>query len=236
MPVTTDGPGPYAPPAAIYDLIERYRERGMQTPFTPDVLSRAGVADTLINRVSQTLRILDLIDEEGNPTLAMEGIRRATTEDFQKCLAEWLRAAYAEVFQYVDPSKDGAERIRDAFRSYQPTGQQPRMVTLFLTLCEKAGIRASNEEQRAPRTRPTRRQGAVQRVERRRDDVRSRGEAAPTSLPAPISGLLSSLPSNRRWTKQRRDDFIATFQAVLDFCIEVRDEEASDDDQEVSSS
>jgi hypothetical protein len=42
------------------------------------------------------------------------------------------------------------------------------------------------------------------------------------SLPAPIAGLLQSLPPDGQgWTQQERDKFMATFGTVLDFCIRI---------------
>jgi hypothetical protein len=240
MPVTANYPAPYAPPATILDLINRFRERGMQTPFNADVLSRAGVADSLISRTFQSLRVLDLVDEQGMPTAALEGLRRATSDEYQTRLADWLRAAYSEVFQFADPSKDDPGRIRDAFRSYEPVGQQGRMVTLFLTLCQAAGIRGDSDGTPTPRPRAVRRdrQGSSAGSALRRDAGAAkpkRDEAnSATKLPDPIAGLLASLPASGHWTKSRRDDFLRTFTAVLDFCVatvEADDRGEVDDDE-----
>jgi hypothetical protein len=134
------GPGPYGPPSGVTGVMDAYRERGLQTPFTTETLVRAGVTEALAPRVYQSMRLIDLIDEEGIPTPEMQALRRASSEEFQERFAALIRNAYAPIFAFADPAKDTPARIRDAFRPYEPVGQQGRMVTLFLGLCEYAGI------------------------------------------------------------------------------------------------
>ena len=154
MPVTQDKPAPYAPATAILALVERHRSKGLPTPVNADVLGRAQVSSSLIPRTLQALETLDLIDAEGKPTPVLEGIRLAPEAEYQKRLAEWLTAAYADALAYVDPATDDETSVRDAFRSYTPVGQQPRMVTLFTGLFKAAGI--GPEQGKASRPRKTR--------------------------------------------------------------------------------
>ena len=65
MPVTNESSAPYAPAHAMKLIINRYRDRGMQTPITTEVLERAGISESLISRTLQALYVLDLIDENG---------------------------------------------------------------------------------------------------------------------------------------------------------------------------
>ena len=163
MPVTKDRPAPYAPAKTILDILERYRQRGLPPPIDSETLSRAGVPETLLPRVIQSLRALDLITEDGQPTPTFEGIRLAPEAEYKKRLEDWLRGTYADIFSFVDPAKDGDVRIRDAFRSYQPIGQQDRMVTLFVGLCTAAGLIPENQQaaQRPARTATPHRQSSA---------------------------------------------------------------------------
>jgi hypothetical protein len=140
MAIEHEGPAPYTSPSTIIHIVERFRERGLQTPFDADVLIRAGVSEGLAQRTMHSLRQLDLIDDQGNPSDALDSLRLAPGGEYKDRFAEVIRAAYAPIFQYVDPENDPLERIRDAFRPYSPVGQQGRMVTLFLGLAEYAGI------------------------------------------------------------------------------------------------
>lgn len=229
MTVTADKPAPYAPHSAITDIITRYRSRGLPTPIDAEVLGRAGISDSLITRVLQALQSLDLIDESGMPTAMFEGIRVAPESDFKQKLADWLKAAYADVFAFVDPTNDDETRIRDAFRNYQPIGQQGRMVTLFQGLCAVAGLMPEKPQQArapstsiAPRVRPA--------TSTMRASSKLSAKATPlnpafnvgSNVPPPLAGLLASLPHpSVGWTKEERAKFVTTFQAVLDFCFPI---------------
>lgn len=227
MPVTSEASAPYAPVSAILELMEKYRHRGLQKPFTPDVLQRAGVSVSLIPRTTQALQVLDLTTEDGMPTDTLEGLRMASESEFKARLEDWIRRAYAEVFQFVDPSKDDETAIRDAFRSYNPIGQQPRMVSLFIGLCEAAGIREGRKEG-APRiSRPriipqyTKLQKPALKI---RSEQASKRVQHSGQLPPAITGLLDSLPVNGEgWTQEQRDRFVKTFAVVLDFSFPIRE-------------
>ncbi|MBB2823319.1 UNVERIFIED_ORG: hypothetical protein GGD59_006625 [Rhizobium esperanzae] len=231
MPVTTENPGPYAPSTAITGLIERHRNKGLPSPVDAEVLGRAGISDSLIPRTLQTMQTLDLLDEDKRPTEIFEGLRKASEPEFRKRVAEWLDGAYADALAFIEPSTAEETDIRDAFRSYKPVGQQDRMVTLFVGLYAYAGIRT----ERAPRqpmvrkppgskinstsraTRPARVVSA--------EPTPAQSLAAPLSadgLPPVLAGLLASLPAQGQgWSADRREAFVKTFQAVLDFCYPI---------------
>lgn len=243
MPIRTGGPAPYAPPGAVLQLIGGFRDRGLTTPITSDVLMRAGVSESLVPRTLRTLEGLELIDTEGNPTPEMEGLRRVSSEEFKHRLEAIVKSVYAEVFQFTDPATDGAEKIADAFRAYEPIGQRGRMVTLFLGLCEAAGIIAEgtarkqapsgNGVKRASKTGSGRKADASYRpasVSAAKAQLRN---AADGMIPLPISGVLSKLPSEGTgWTKDQRATFLKAFEAMLDFSIPIVERVAADEEEE----
>jgi len=227
MPVTPDRPAPYAPTSTVLDVITRYRERGLPTPVNRDVLARAGIPETLSPRVLQTLQTLDLIDEGGQPTAAFEGIRRAAAGEYQQRLAEWLNAAYADALNYVDPANADEVAVRDAFRNYNPVGQQARMVSLFLGLYAAAGIGA---ERPAQQSRPQARV-STQRTRASTGATSNQKRWSPThreqahlqaGLPPALAGLMASLPrAGDGWTQETRDKFVKLFGITLDFCFPI---------------
>jgi hypothetical protein len=235
MAVTAERPAPYAPASAVQEVITRYRNRGLQTPINGEVLRRAGVSDSLIPRTLQALQTLDLIQQDGMPTPVLEGLRLAPEAEFKKRQEDWLKAAYADVFAFVDPAQDDETRIRDAFRSYGPIGQQDRMVSLFTGLCNAAGLMPAKPEQR-PRQQAAvtpRRRTAAKKVATAEAGMtpgrgtRSNGSAdsqgvGMKGVPAPLAGLFAALPSAEAgWNTASRDKFLATFETVLDFCIPI---------------
>jgi uncharacterized protein DUF5343 len=155
MALQHDGPAPYAPPATIIEFLGAYRGRSIPTPITGAVLERVGVTASLIPRVTQTLRLLDLLTDDGQPTTELEELRKAPEAELRDRFAALLRVVYADVFQYIDPATDPVEKVTDQFRHYEPRGQLKRMVTLFLTLCEFAGILPEGSVPRRRVTTPT---------------------------------------------------------------------------------
>jgi hypothetical protein len=182
MPIQADKIAPYAPGAAVSAVLDFDRKRGLPTPVTVETIERVGISASLAPRTHQTLRLLDLLDDEGMPTPAMVGLRKASSDDYPARLVDVLHAAYAEVFKYVDPAEDDVERVRDAFRHFTPVGMQERMVTLFLHLCAAAGIipeaprrrgRPPKIEGRTPKAAKTKaaaRRGASNEVRRAQRD------------------------------------------------------------------
>jgi hypothetical protein len=170
MTIVKDGQGPYAPTLSVMSVIHAFRKAHPATPFTVDNLQLVGVSASLAPRVLQALKLLDLTDEQGEPTAAMHALRDADRKEFPSRLAEVVRAAYAEVFAYRDPVTSTPDDIGEIFRFYRPPSMQPRMLRLFYGLCREAGIVAevpeiSNAEggggmrAGAPRTRASKRTG-----------------------------------------------------------------------------
>lgn len=230
MPIRTDGAAPYAPPSAILEVITRYRNHGLQTPFNNDVLAKSGISPSLTPRTLQALELLDLVDEDGSPTSQLEALARAGHAEYEGQLAEVIRLAYADTFKFTDPSQDPYERVQDAFRGYTPRGQQARMVTLFLGLCLEAQIitkqpaknakRAPRASSGAPRTAPEK--------GRKLNRLYAKAFPAPDGIHPALGGLIASLPpSGEGWTQDERERFMATFGAVLDFAVPVREPTAS---------
>lgn len=222
MPVTTERPGPYAPPSAILEVINRRRDRGLTAPINAEVLARASISESLIPRTLQSLQTLDLIDDTGAPTPTFEALRVAPTAEFKMRLQEWLKSAYADVFAFVDPSEDDEVKITDAFRPYNPAGQQRRMVTLFRELCAAAGL--APEKAPSPKAIPTPQARNTVSIVRNATKPLAKQTAAKTSagLPPALAGLMDSLPSPQiGWTAAERSKFLETFQAVLDYSIPV---------------
>jgi len=250
MPIQKQGRAPYAPGQTLLDVLAAYRDRGLQTPFDKDVLIRAGVSESLAPRTLQALQLLDLINDIGEPEPVLDGLRTAPSDEYPNRLEEAVRSAYAEVFSFVDPATATTKNVEDAFRFYEPAGQRSRMVTLFIALCEAAGIITEEAKARlsSGRTSAPRRQASTKKATTPRSQAQPRnspkrkgdGSRHPQShigvgsLPPALAGLMSQLPKpSVGWEKARRDLFVTTFESVLDFCIPVV--EPGEDSEEVES-
>jgi Family of unknown function (DUF5343) len=180
MPIQADGIAPYAPGPAVGAVLDFDRKRGLPTPVTVETIERVGVSASLAPRTHQALRLLDLLDDEGMPTAAMVGLRKASSADYPARLGDVLRAAYAEVFKYVDPAEDDVDRVRDAFRHFTPVGMQERMVTLFLYLAAAAGIIAEAPRRRG---RPPKIEGQAAKPAKPKNTSARRSKRDGDSLP-----------------------------------------------------
>lgn len=237
MALSAGGNAPYAPPPAVIEVLTRYRERGLTTPITTEVVERAGVSQTLSRRTIQALRLLEFIDSEGMPTEQFETLSRAPQAEHKHLLGEHLTGVYAEVFAFSDPATDSYERVRDAFRGFDPKGQQERMVTLFLGLLEHAGLDTSAASSSRRRSDPASAKSKPKPVNGRTKSTRttnSPGEmdkseqselptvAESHGLPPGLLGLLQQIPrGGESWSQNRRETFLEAFTAVLDFSVPV---------------
>ena len=88
------------------------------------------------------------------------------------------------------------------------------MVTLFLGLCGAAGI--ASEKTTQPRKRPR----LNPQEPAKHYPQKKQGKGVSTDIPAPLAGLLASLPpEGQGWTQDQRKKFIDTFGVVLDYCF-----------------
>jgi hypothetical protein len=203
------------------------------------VLERAGISPSLIPRTLQALHILDLLTDNGAPSDVLEGLRLAPEAEYKKRMADWLAEAYHDALQFVDPMTATETDIRDAFRKYTPTGQQDRMVSLFMGLFTAAGVMPPRERAATPRAkaanatsraaRPAPKPSGGVRIHHgvgRAAGGGGGGQTPMPGLPPALAGLLQSLPANGQgWPQERRDAFVATFGSVLDFCFPIREDQ-----------
>lgn len=131
---------PYASPSNVIAVIQRARSRNLPESITNDFLRIAGIGDAVFGRVTQALRFLNLVHEDGRPTDKFEALAGATESQYRELLEAVIREAYRKEFEVIDPGQDIQPKVVDAFSPYQPRSQTSRMVMLFLGLCREAGI------------------------------------------------------------------------------------------------
>ena len=224
MALQPNGPAPYTTAVSAITALDAWRDRGLGVPITPEVLTRAGVPETISPRTLSSMKLLDLVTDEGQPTEQWTDMRSARgDEEYRARLQEWLRSTYAEILQYADPSTATLDRLTEAFRTYEPSGQRKSMAALLLGLWKYAGLpvvesdsapRASTPRQ--PRYRPTRKQAVRTR------DTPNTPQRLATDLPPGLIGLLQQIPTGGSgWSKDTRDNFVKAFSAVLDFTVPI---------------
>jgi hypothetical protein len=230
MPLEPKGAAPYTSATAAVAALDAYRDRGLGTPITPEILTRAGVPESIARRTLQSLITLELIGEDGRPTEQWQVLSAARgQEEYRARLQEWLRAVYADVLQYADPTTHSLDRIVEAFRSYEPAGQRRSMAALLIGLWKYAGLPVEGAESQRPPTaarRPTSRPPrAISQPRARITQPALPAAGLPVDgLPPGLLGLLQQIPTGgRTWTTTTRDRFLEAFRAVLDFSVPVDD-------------
>jgi hypothetical protein len=169
------------------------------------MLARFGVSESLVPRTVQSLRLLELIEDDGNPTDALRTMAKAGSDELQERVAAHLRSVYSDVFALIDgaPASATPEALEKAFRSYTPAGQLARMVGLFVGLCEYAGLMPpgkASSNGASTRPRPVRPRPTRVRTQQDRGSGNAGGKGDETPEPAPasehpaIKAFVNSLP------------------------------------------
>jgi len=214
---------PYGPPENVERIITRVRSNGPPPKFTPAYLTQLGITEGLITRNLQALEFLGMA-KDGVPTELTENLQLASDQQWQGILEQALRVAYLDIFQAVDPQTATRNAVDNAFRPKVPKSQRGRQVTLFLGLCQLAGI-APREPvvQRSGQDGPKKTTPAAIRRPRSVAAIRPVVQTAPAqaafrSLPAAglhpaIMGIIAALPDVE--TSDDLDRWVTSFRATF---------------------
>ena len=228
--------GDFAPYAAVNNVMEvitRRRGRGLPNPLTTKALESISIPPGNISRTLQAIRFLGLMEYDGSQTELFDRLARAGGQDgeYREILGEVIKNAYHAVFAIVDPAQDGDVAIHDAFRQFVPEAQRERMVSFFLGMCGRAGITAprSIERREASRSQSASqgRRGAAPQTKQQRPQQQ---EAAQRHTPDSdgdnrlVFAVMQQLPTNLRWSSDRRQKWLAVIQSAVDLMVEVVDD------------
>ena len=232
MNIQLDKNAPYAPFGCVISVIKRFRERGLAETLTIQEIVRVGVSEGNASRTLQALKFLKLVDEEGHRTQTFDRIARVPTNEYAEVFGEIVKDAYKDVFVIVDPAEATDIEINDAFRYYHPQAQRSRMVVLFRSLCQETGLIPGGP----PETRKRMSNATINKLGSRsvitrksQIEVLQASEANGLSDNSIVigqeygllAGLLQQLPSDKKWTKERRDRWLQAFTANIDLLIDI---------------
>lgn len=142
---------PYAPAATVSHIIHHYRRRDVPDTLRVTDLIQIGVTQPLAPRCLTALTFLGLLDADGSTTEVFRALRMANDDEFAQVFHGVVHAAYKDIFDHVDPSEATLRAITNAFHPYSPGGQRSRMVSLFLGLCQEAGISVKEAPKQMPK-------------------------------------------------------------------------------------
>jgi len=161
---------PYASTGSITTVIEKHRQVGQLT-MSLQRLQQIGVTEALAPRTMYALVFLGFYDENGNVTPEFDALRRVPEHDFKPRLAALLREAYAPILEVLDPATATPLDVENAFRGFEPTGQIPRMVQLFMGLMIYAGVMPEDRRKAAAGARPQGSRTGSGAVGKKKDDA-----------------------------------------------------------------
>lgn len=145
---------PYAPPSNVLDIIRRYRERSLPPQTNLNLLRDLGISPGTVHRTLASLKFLGLVHEDDSPTSHFVAIQTATDDEYRAILEGLVKDAYKEAFKIINPEKDALYVIDNHFRRYEPLSQRQRMITLFLSLCQEAGLAVPEPPRQSSRRKP----------------------------------------------------------------------------------
>ena len=220
MAITTVAP--VAPTGMVTKVLDTYRETGLGGgPITPELLVRMSMGDEIARRVLQTLRLLDYIDDDGNPTKSFLAFKQASTASYKQLFADQLYDIYAPVFAVTGKNLAGktVTDVEDAFRRYSPGSLRKRMVTLFLGLCQYAGVAETVPTRKPGPKQPA--NGAPPKTPRTR---RTHVPPPPADDPVDFTGLddavvawIKKMPKRSEpWSTKAKDRWFAALRAIVD--------------------
>jgi uncharacterized protein DUF5343 len=246
---------PYASTGSVLAVIDHHRDRGgLPERVTVQWLEKIGITDATAERVHQALRFLGLVDDEGRRTTAAMRLKTASSEEYPKVLADLVRQAYQGIFETTGPDVRGLDttRLKDYFRGYEPYTQVDRMVGLFQGLLQEAELLEGGPVPRQPRTRRATEKRREAPTNEHTPQVKGHVGAnasqpetdtsahQPATLPPSSGGdgavdahyellkaALRQLPADFKWTKAKRDRWVALITAGVDLLVEVVEPEAS---------
>lgn len=234
---------PYAPANNIISMIRMMREKGLPDPLTHNDMIKRGISPESTSRLRRALHFLGLVHEDSSHTDTFKRLGKAPSDEYPSLLKSILEYAYADVFKTMGTLDDAQEKeYKDAFRLYEPKGQQSQMIRLFKALSEEAGILPEGTIPRVNVSRQTPRERTPRNTTGRKEtppakDGDSEDSVEKTAPPPPSNGrdstneldskyqllqvLLKQLPSKGGWTQKRRDQWLQAVTSNVDLLIDV---------------
>lgn len=205
----------------------------LKSSTTPPVIDKSllnNMSGSGRSQLMSALRYLRLID--GNASV-QDGLRDLveaySTDTWAKVLYDTLKDPYREIVDGLDLGAGTDAQLQKAFKDNGGVegNMQINSIRFYLAFMKEAGVpysphfgmRRVAQTPRKKVNKPGKSKGASSKGGTQR---LGGFEADFEGIPPALAGLLKGLPSpSVGWTTNKRDQFITTFGAVLDFCYPV---------------
>lgn len=231
---TSTAAPPYFAFRTLINTLDQMKDKGI--PNRIDRTFLVGMSGTGQTQFIAGLKSLGLIDSTGTVTPVLKELAQAGPADRKRVLGEVLTARYPEAVELGKTNATTGELV-EVFREYGATGDTARKgIAFYLQAAAYAGDIPLSPHFQTPKVSSSggtrrKRQSQQQQPSGQTDEQNdpSDGIRQPTLHPA-LAGVLSELPpQGHGWTKERRDAFMTTFSAVVNFTIPVVERDDRDD-------
>jgi hypothetical protein len=218
---------PYAPGAPTVKIVQRIHAGTTPQALPEKALVALGIAEGNANRVQRALRFLGLINPEFELTELSVRLRRATSDEYGETLSEIVRAAYEPIFVSYDPATASGLDLDNAFKPYDPAGQRPNMIALFMALCREAGLAQGSAAPRRGRPSAARVNREPANGTKKTPDQRRQGPLQPPPPPPrqnaqsrlhpAVQAWIDEMPdSGTAWDRADFESWLAIFKASVE--------------------
>ena len=139
MAMKTEWKAPYVSAATLRQFLDHIRNVSIPKKVDAGLLLDYGISKGNVSALLSALKFLALVDSEGKPTAAFQGLQ-VVGDEFNSSLRNVVKAAYEDLFTKLDVSRDSRVNIRNYFARNYSTSQSEKATNLFIELCKEAGI------------------------------------------------------------------------------------------------
>lgn len=143
---------PYGRPSAIEEIFKLIREEQNWNPSAINIstLKNLGIAPSKESLTVQSLKFLDILNEDGVPTEVFQRLRH----EFQPTLERQIQQAYKTIFDQIPVGRINQESLVKFFvREGYVEDTAEYQGALFVQLCKTAGINLPNASESFKRAR-----------------------------------------------------------------------------------
>lgn len=218
----------HLPPYMSFKTLNSFVDR-LNSSTTPPVIDKSvlsNMSGSGRSALMSALRYLQLVDGEDVVQDSLRNLVKAyKTDTWKAVLYDTLKGPYNEIVKDLDLKTGTDAQLQKAFKINGGVEghMQINAIRFYLSFLKEAGIpysphfgmRRATPKSATRKIKPHRTSGKMKPPPLNDDGALS-------GLPAPIIGLLKTLPAiNTGWTKDRRELFLTTFGAVMDFCYPI---------------
>lgn len=232
---------PYFSFNTLTNQLDFMKERGV--PERIDRTFLVGMSGAAQTQYMTGLRSMNLIDAAGVVQPILTDLVNAAPAERKRLLSTLLKERYAKAVELGTKNATTGQLVELFREEYGATGDTARKaIAFYLKAARYVGDIPLSPLFQTPKVSSSGTRKRVSKTGGGATEVNGGSEAETVTPPSggganlhpALAGVLSELPKRGQgWTQQRRDGFMQTFEAVVNFTIPIVDDEPQDDDGEM---